>query len=157
MACTTWCDGKIPTKPDPDSLLDDWTVNVSDLSNYLVQGILSKCFLGGEFTFPTEYWLACHSTTSDETAAGTELSGSNYARLQVTFTTNSNVRKIENSNVITSAAASAQWSDIYSLTLWDQSTGGNYLAYGNLQTYLTIPINKAFHIAAGNLTIEFRV
>lgn len=157
MACRTWCDytGEIPTKDDPESLLEDWVVNVSDLSNYLVKKMNEHVFLGQTFNAPTQYWLACHSAVSNEITPGEELSGGGYGRLQVQFEQGETDRKVVNTNNLTSLIATADWEPVYSLTLWDAAVGGNYLTYGNLTAAFYIKTNKAFYIPSGSLTVEF--
>lgn len=157
MACRTWCDytGTIPTKEDPDSRLDDWVVNVSDWSFYLKSKVLWHVFLGETFTPPSEFWVSCHSTTSSDATPGTELSGSNYGRVQVTFQRGSTDDQLVNVAAVTSGSATADWDAIKSLCVHDAQTGGNYLGYGNLTSSLTILQNQSFNIPAGNLILDF--
>jgi hypothetical protein len=145
MTCVTWCQfaGDLPDKTDPDSNLQTWDIILATFSNWFRNEILGM--LSGEApTYQTSgtYYIACCSTASTSAAAGTELSGGNYGRTAITFDRVSDIQRW-NPVTLNSPLASAEWDPILSFALYDQATGGNYYAFGNLATALTIESGKA--------------
>lgn len=140
MSCVSWCDysGTIPDKSDPDSQLAAWEITVATFSNWFRNEILGM--MNGEApTYPTSgtFYIACCSTASIAETEGTELSGDGYARTSITFERVSDIQRW-NPSTVNSPLSTAQWDDILSFTLWDQPSGGNYYAYGNLTTAFTV-------------------
>jgi len=155
MSCVTWCDyaGTLPDKTDPDSQLIQWEITVATFSDWFRNEILGM--LSGEsptFQVDGQYYIACCSTASTSAAAGTELSGDNYSRTPITFERVSDIQRWNPSAVVTQSA-SAQWDDILSFTLWDAPTGGNYYAFGNLASALTIESGKAVQWPANKVIV----
>lgn len=145
MSCVTWCQfsGDIPDKTDPDSNLQTWDITVGTFSNWFRNEIL-KMLSGEKPTYQVSgtYYIACCSTASTSAAAGTELSGGGYGRTAITFERVSDIQRW-NPVTLNSPLASAEWNPILSFALYDQATGGNYYAFGNLAVTLTIESGKA--------------
>lgn len=153
MSCVSWCKytEHIPTKKDQDSQLITWEIELSTFSNYGWNQLL-KVFRGVAPDVPTQFYWSCHSTASGRLAPGTELSGDGYARTPITFERVSDI-KLWNPSDVTSAAATANWDDIVSFGLYDSLTGGNYWAYGNLVTPISVTASKALKILANKAII----
>lgn len=142
MSCVSWCDfvGDIPDKTDPESLLCEWSISLSTLSYWAIDNFF-KAFELDTPTVPTQFYVAIHSTVSSGVEAGTELSGDNYARVPITFEKVSDIQRWNAADVIF-PLATAEWPTVASFTIWDNASGGNYWAYGNLQTEISIDSGK---------------
>ena len=153
--CQTRCafTGEIPPKEDPESLLEDWVVVLSSFSNYTAELMMEKFFAGTNYTAPTSFWLAFHSTESTDSTPGTELTGGGYARREVNLQQVSD-RIFENDALLVGPTATADWTTAVSVTLYDASTAGNMLAWGTISPGLTLEQNKAYTVAQGALTVE---
>lgn len=137
-SCVTWCrySGGIPEKTDPNSRLVTWEMEMATFSNWFRNQVLG-IFEGNAPQIPTQFYIACHSTVSTPEQAGSELSGSGYARTPITFTRVSDIKRW-NPDLVGSPAATAVWSQIRSMSIWDSLTGGHYYAYGNLTAGLSV-------------------
>lgn len=154
MGCVSWVDyeGDIPEKVDSESSLVEWSISLATFSDWFRNELLGV--LRGETpTIPSSLYIAAHSTTCTAQSAGTELSGDGYTRTAVTFERVSDI-KIWNPSDVISSLATAQWS-IASLSIWDSATigEGNYYAFGNLTTAITIAVNKSLTIEANKAVI----
>jgi len=155
MGCVNWCDYAAEfVKNDPDSQLPIWEISVATFSNWFNNEILGM--LSGDaptYKASGQYWIACCSTASTAGAVGTELSGNNYSRTAVTFERVSDIKRW-NPTSVNSALASAAWDDILSFALFDQAEGGNYYAFGNLTTPLSIAQNNGVQWGVNKVVVS---
>jgi len=113
--------------------------------------LLSKDFGAVNYTPPATWYVGLLS-------GGTELTGSNYARVAVTnnvtnfptVTTNA----IVNGTAITFPAASADWLTVDEVALFIASSGGTAKYRGNLDPTVTVRSGQIREFAAGDLTIR---
>lgn len=128
-------------------------------SNFLENQLITAVLDGGTYTGPTTLYLSLYSTAPTESSAGTELSGSGYARQTVTFsvdvTTILDQTQATNTANVTFGPATADWSTATGWAVTDQSTAGNVLFYNTFNTGQTVRNTKSLTIVAGNLTIVF--
>ena len=114
---------------------------MSALTDYTEGKIIDHVFRTGSFTKPATLYFALFTTTPvDAGTGGVEVTGGNYARVAVTgsdanFTAPADAspgRKTTNANAITFNAPSAAWGTVVGYGVFDQASGGNLLACGNL-------------------------
>lgn len=112
---------------------------------------------------PTTVYVALFNSddsagnTAELLEAGTlteECTGGAYARQAVTFGTVSGGSVSNSGNVTFPAATDANWGTIQYVAVMDQSTAGNVLFYGALDTSKTIDSGDTFQITTGNLTVS---
>ncbi|MBT8147760.1 MAG: hypothetical protein KJN90_12965 [Gammaproteobacteria bacterium] len=103
---------------------------------------------------PTQLYVAVHSTVCSSATPGTELSGDGYARVPITFERVSDIQRWNPADV-TTPAASAEWPTVASFSLWDSASigGGNYYAYGNLTTAISVDAQKAIKWPANKVIV----
>ena len=132
-------------------------------SDYLEDKLLNHVFAGASYTAPTTIYVGLHTTANTDAAAGTELSGSGYARQTVACrVTGTNPTEADNDSGIEFPVATASWGTVTHAAVYDALTGGNMLAYAELTdpsdftTALpkTIENGDVFRISAGNLKIR---
>jgi len=131
-------------------------------SDYLEAKILDFLFkaTGSPWTAPTIYVALFTGILSGDTP-GTEVSGGSYARVATATTdwnaaaTNGTAKRTSNANAITFPAPEADWGTVTHFGLYDASTVGNALVYGDLGTSRTILNGDgAPSFAAGALTVD---
>lgn len=128
---------------------------------------------------PTGVWCALFTAAPSDTAFGTEVSGTGYARVQVTSSTtisvfgtyDSTTGSIKNngtynasttlssggSGIITFATAQASWGTVTHVALLDSSTGtaaSNVIWYGQLTTPKTVNNGDTVSFAASDLVLS---
>lgn len=131
---------------------------MSSCSTYLAQAILNHVLRGQYYTPPAGIYLAlglADFTANNVTA--NEVSAAWYARQQITSfeaptgsgmsTSNSNA--LQFSAVTGSAVSVSHWG------LYDASTSGNLLAYGEFTSPRIANVNNVVKVAAGSLEITF--
>lgn len=139
-------------------------------SNYLENHFLDWLLRGQSFTAPATVYIALFTAAPTDAGGGTEVSGGSYARVAVTSslanwagtqsagsTTASSGTSgtTSNNNAITFPAPTANWGVITSFGIFDASTSGNLLYYGNLTTSKTVNNGDAApSFAAGALTLQ---
>lgn len=126
------------------------------LSNYLETALINHILRNTPYTTPgTSVYLALFTAAPGEAGGGTEVSGGSYARQQVTAWNAPSGRATANTNVIAFPKATASWGTITHVAIFDASTSGNLLVYGQLTESKTIGADDTFSIAAGDLDFSF--
>lgn len=153
MSCVNWCtfSGTIPEKDDPESELLEWEIELSTFSNWFRNEVLG-IFEGNTPTIPAQLYVAAHTTLCTAGTPGTEVVGNGYTRTAITFERVSDIQRW-NPTGVSSPAATAPWGEIKSFSIWDSPTGGNYYAFGNLITPITVDASKALTWAANKVVI----
>lgn len=125
-------------------------------SNYLENALMNHLFNNTQHTSPTSVYVALFTSDPGEDASGTEVSGTNYARVQVlpagwNSASNGN---ITNNGAITFATAGAGgWGTITHVAIFDAVSSGNMYFYGALSSSVSISENDAFQFANTALSI----
>jgi len=128
------------------------------LSSYAELKILDLLFKNTAFTTPNAY-IGLFTSDPTDSASGTEVSGSGYARIQIdnktsSATANTDNSQITNSSAITFAAADGgAFGTITHIGIFDASSSGNLLAHGALAASKTVSDGDVFQINASGLVI----
>ena len=132
-------------------------------SDYLENEILDHILGGAAYTAPTTVYAALFTgSTQLETNNPTlEVSGTNYARVAITFGTAAAGGAISNTASVDFATAGAGgWGDITHVAIVDHisnatwGTNVNVLFWGALQATRTINSGDTFSFAIGDLTVQ---
>lgn len=107
------------------------------------------------WTMPTAYVALFTSDPTDTGAAGDEVSGGGYARVETSGSTwgSASSREIANAAAISFTKATANWGTITHFALFDASSGGNCIAHGDFTESKTIGSGDTATIATGDLDI----
>lgn len=135
-------------------------------SNYLANAALNW-FRGTAYpTAPSNVYIALMTAapTARDGTGGTEVSGGSYARLAcpnadlaAVTTSGSGVTAIQQTatnTTLTFTTATANWGTVVGIALYDASTSGNFLEYGDLTTAQTVNNGNTFQIPSGDLIIQ---
>lgn len=109
---------------------------------------------GSNITAPANIYIALFTAAPGEAGGGTEVTGGSYARQVITFAAPSggNPRSISNTAQIDFPAATGTWGDIIGWALFDASSAGNMLYYGDV-TSKNIAITDIYRFAAGAVVV----
>jgi hypothetical protein len=102
-------------------------------------------------------YCALVTTSSSDSAAGTEVSGGSYARVQTVgkWGSPTGTTTIANSSAITFPSPTANWGTVVAFELWTASSGGTRIAWGDLTASKTINNGDAApSFGIGALTIS---
>ena len=122
------------------------------MSDYLENALLNLTVNATAYTPPSNVYLALLLSNPTDTGIVFEVTGINYSRHLVTFTT-ATTGTVSNNSIINFAPAGSLWGDIGWVGIYDALTGGNLLYHTPLDTVLTIDVGNIFKISVGNLTI----
>ena len=123
-------------------------------TDYLEEKILDHVFRNTAYTSPTTVYLGLLSAAPTDSSSGTELSGNGYARQATAFDAFSGGKSITNTSDETFTASGGSWSTITHFGVYDASTAGNLLAYGQIGPNVTLADTESFVAEAGKLVIE---
>ena len=126
---------------------------MSALSNYAENKVLDHILGTTAFTAPSAVYLGLSTGSFGDDNSGTELSGSNYSRVAVTFDAASG-GTADNTGAIEFAAATGTWGSISHFGIFDNSSGGNLLIHGAFTAAKTIASGDVLKIDAGDLDIS---
>lgn len=139
-------------------------MSTTDASNYLesqmLKHILQNASTNGAAydTSATDLYVSLHTGSPGEANDGAnEISGSGYAREQVTFgdvTTAADVTSASSNVTVTFNQATSDYSaDVTHIGIYDALTSGNLLFFTALSTAKTVTSGDVFQINSGSLSI----
>lgn len=133
------------------------------LSDFLESALLQEVFNNIAFTPPSTF-IALFTTATTDAGGGTEVSGVNYARIEVDSETPGTPPSwndavvdgigflVDNREVIDFAVAGAGgWGTITHVGIYDAITVGNLLMHGALTASVVINDNSQFSFPIGDL------
>jgi len=127
---------------------------MSAMSNYLENEILDHILGTGSYTSPSNVYIGLANASFGDTGTDTtEISGSGYARVAVTFNAAAS-GTADNNAVVEFSAATGDWGTISHFGLYDASTAGNLLIHGAFTTGKHIQNGDILRIAAGDLDVS---
>jgi hypothetical protein len=119
-------------------------------TDYSEDLVLTWLMTTGAVTRPTAWYVALTTTTPTDAAAGTEVTGGDYARVAATFAAPSG-GSTSNSSTVTFPTATANWGTVTHFEVWDALSGGNRLRWGALDTSEAVTTGQTPSFAAGAL------
>ena len=126
-------------------------------SDFLENTLLDEVLGATDYTPPGTVYLALFTAAPDDTGGGTEVSGGGYARVAVTNNSTNwpaaSGGSKSNGVDMTFPQATADWGTVVAFAIFDASTGGNMLYWGDLTTSKTINNGDTAKFAAGDITI----
>ena len=121
------------------------------LTNAFETETLEWLFTTTGVTRPTAWYVGLYTVAPTDSGGGTEVSGFDYARVSVTLSVTGDTAT--NGSALEWATATGTWGTVVAVGIFDASTAGNLIAYGNLTTSKTITTGDVFRISTGNLDI----
>lgn len=122
-------------------------------SDYLRNALVNHTLRGVAFTPPSAWYIALFNVTPTSAGGGTEVSGGGYVRQAVSFPAPT-AGATSNTLPINFPTPSADWGDIAGAALFDASTGGNMLYFGDLGTLRTVYASDDVFFPAGYFAIS---
>jgi len=130
-------------------------------TNYLEYAILNHVLRGTTYTSPGTVYAGLFLTTApDDTTVSpytNEVSGNNYGRVSVTFDAptgaDGNPSQVVN-QVVSFPAATGNWGDIVGWGIFDASTSGNLLYWGDVSPAVTINDGDTAKFSAGAIVVK---
>lgn len=102
-------------------------------------------------------YVALYTAAPSDSAAGTEVSGNAYARVDSktkwAAPSSGSPSSVSTNAAITFPTATGSWGSIVAFALFDALTSGNRLYWGDLTTAKTIGTGDTAQFASGNLTL----
>lgn len=135
---------------------------MANMSDYLENALASTMFASGTFTFPANLYIGLFTATPSDSSY-TEVSGGSYARANAgkgnwtVSAAGDGSTQATNDNAITFASApTANWGTITYFGIFDASTSGNMLFWGELAAARTVNSGDgAPQFSAGALVVKF--
>ena len=124
---------------------------MAGFSDYLENKVVGHVFGGSAYTAPSTLYVALYTSAPSDTGGGTEVSGGAYARQTAAFTISADTAS--NTSAIEYPTATANYGTVVAVGVFDASSSGNLLAYGNLTTSKTVSNGDVFRFNAGAIDI----
>ena len=124
---------------------------MAGFSDYLENKVVGHVFGGSAYTAPSTLYVALYTSAPSDTGGGTEVSGGAYARQTAAFTVTADTAS--NTSAIEYPTATANYGTVVAVGVFDASSSGNLLAYGNLTTSKTVSTGDVFRFNAGAIDI----
>jgi hypothetical protein len=127
---------------------------MAGFSDYLEDKVLEHVFGGNAYTAPTTLYVGLYTVAPTDTGGGTEVSGGAYARQTAAFTVSgTNPTTASNSAAVEYPTATANYGTVVAVGIFDALSGGNLLAYANLDTSKVVSTGDVFRFNTGDLDI----
>lgn len=121
-------------------------------STYLDNALLAAVLTHTTFTSPVTVYAALFTVAPTAGGGGTEVSGGSYARQAVTFGAPAS-GVTSNTAPVNYPAATAPWGTVVAVGVFDASTVGNLLYFGNLGTSKTVGTGDTVSFAVSALSV----
>lgn len=129
---------------------------MGSFSDYAENKILNFVFNKVAFTQPTHLFLALSTANPGETGATiAEPVGNGYTRVMKDTWKAASNRAVSNSGVIEFPEATGPWGTITSWGLFDDSTAGNMIAYGDLLSAQAVNVGDNLSVQDGAINASF--
>jgi hypothetical protein len=119
--------------------------------------VLDGVLGGPDFTHPATVYIALYTATPNDTGGGTEVTGGAYARASVTNNSTNwpaaSAGAKSNGTDITFPTATANWGTVVSFGIFDASTSGNLLFWGDVTPNKAINNGDTAKFATGQISI----
>lgn len=131
-------------------------------SDYWADAVLYYTLRGTAIpVLPGSLYLALFTAGPNSAGVGTEVSGGSYARVALTraggtFDAPSPVGVTANTAVISFPTPTVDWGTVVGWALYDASTGGNMIYFGDLSAGGSCPVGIAVTVPIGDLDITER-
>ena len=127
---------------------------MAGFSDYLEDKVLDHVFGGTAYTAPTTLYVALYTVAPTDTGGGTEVSGGGYVRKTAAFTVSgTSPTTASNSAAVEYPTATANYGTVVAVGIFDALSGGNLLAYANLDTSKVVSTGDVFRFNTGDLDI----
>lgn len=124
-------------------------------TNYLEEGVMDHVFGTGTFAKPAGLYLALFTAPPTDAGGGTEVGtdGTGYERQVAQFdVTAGDPTRATTTAPIEYGVALEDWGEITHVAVFDAESGGNMLAYAELDVSKTIGEGDVFRVPAQDLT-----
>lgn len=127
-----------------------------NLTDYLENALLDHSTGRATWTKPTNTYLALFTVAPTDSASGTEVSGGNYARIQLSWGAASGGSIANNATIRFPATGTAtvDYGTVVAVGIFDASSAGNLLWYGDLSATVTINSGDTYSITSGGITLS---
>lgn len=123
------------------------------LTNAFETSTLKYLLTTDSVTRPTNWYVGLFTSDPTDTGvAGTEVSGSGYARTAATFSVTGNTAS-NTSGVEFAAANGGDWGTVGWIGIMDAASGGNMIVHSSLVTAKIIADGDVFRIPTGDLDV----
>lgn len=124
------------------------------LSDYLEVALLNAVLRNTSYTSPATVYVGLFTSSVNDDASGTEVTGGSYQRTSVAFSApNATTGVILNSGTVTFPTATGSWGTITYMGIFDAQTNGNLLFWGSLTTPKTVGTGDVVKFLASDLSI----
>lgn len=126
--------------------------------DFLENEILDDVLRGNAFTPATSLWVALYTALPTDAGGGTEVSGTGYARVEFSSSSNSWALAAsgatENVATVTFPSSGAGgWGTIVGFALWNDSVSGNLYYWGSLTSSKAVLSGDTAKFSSGTLDI----
>ena len=127
---------------------------MAGFSDYLETKVLDHVFGGTSYTAPSTLYVALFTAAPSDSGGGTEVSssGTAYSRQTITLTTSGGTTS-NTSAVEYSTATGSGFGTVVAMGIFDASSSGNLLAYGNLTVSKSVSAGDVFRFNASSIDI----
>lgn len=126
---------------------------MASMSDYLENKLIDHLFKATAYTAPVGLYVALYTSAPSDSGGGTEVTGGAYARVNLAPSSSANWRPTQggttapstgttgttsNAVAVTFPSPSANWGTVVAFGVFDASTSGNLLIFGNLTISKTV-------------------
>jgi hypothetical protein len=127
------------------------------MTNYLEDKVLDDLLNGTAYSKPTTLYFGLFTAAPTDAGGGTEVSGGSYARVSKTANTTNfpaaSGGAIANGTAVTFPTASGSWGTVVAAGIFDASSGGNLLWWGDLAVNKAVTSGDTFSFPVGDVDI----
>lgn len=123
------------------------------ITNYLEKKLLNHSLGAISYTMPEETYVGLFTTLPTDSVAGVEVVGTGYARQLVTWELPTDTG-IRNATHVTFGSAGSSWGLVIGFGVWDTTTTGNLLYYGNINPTADLVAGDTYRLPSGAISLS---
>jgi len=125
---------------------------MSAMSDYLENKVLDHVLGTTAYTMPSTVYLGLATASFNDDNSGTELTGNNYSRITVSFSTAAS-GTTSNDSTLEFSAATGTWGTVSHWGIFDAASAGNLLIHGSFTVSKVIASGDIVRIVSGDIDI----
>ena len=128
-------------------------------SDYLELELLDHVLGAAAYTPPVNVYVALFTVAPDDTGAGTEVTGGDYARVEVVNNSTNwpaaagATATKSNGTAVNFVTATGDWTTVVAFGIFDDPTAGNLLVWGDITPNQAIPSGITATFDVGTLVV----
>jgi hypothetical protein len=127
---------------------------VNNKTHFLENAVINHFLRNSTQSSPTAVYVALYTVAPTKSSGGTEVTGTDYARVEGTFSAPSNGATSNSGPISFATAGTGGWGEVVACGILNAETGGDLMYFGTLSAQKTIDEGDTVTFATAALQVS---